>query len=147
MSKLIFLDIDGVINNRESMRGRGGVFRVHEPCVRRLNTIIDATGALCVLSSSWRINWPLLALQQFLEGRGFTGQLVDKTPYLPSEPRGLEISAYLNQSRERGYSVRHFVILDDDGDMGSMKPWLVQTKTELGLMPEDVDKAIYTLGV
>ncbi len=59
MMKIIFLDIDGVLNHMywlKKMKGVEGDKKFFDPdCVRRLNTITDKTGAKIVLSSSWRI--------------------------------------------------------------------------------------------
>ena len=63
--KVIFLDIDGVLNThesattlRESFVERGadlmGFNRFDKNCVARVNRITDETGAKIVISSSWR---------------------------------------------------------------------------------------------
>lgn len=145
--KLIFLDVDGVLNNRESMRGCGkDIFRVNRECVRHLNKICVTTGACCVLSSTWRFSWPIAAFQQFLEDHGFCGQVIDSAPRLPNEARGAEIEHYLLQCEQQGYPIESWIILDDDSDMGDLLPFLIQTKTEIGLEEEHVGRAIEMLG-
>ena len=142
--RLIFLDVDGVLNNRESI-AKPGLHTVHGPCVEHLSRLCEATGALCVLSSTWRLVWPLPAFEAFLRDHGFTGRVVDRTPHLPDHERGMEIAAYLEQCRSRGYPAEAFVILDDDADMGPLLPFLVQTSTFEGLTEEAVDKATRVL--
>ena len=63
--KYIFLDVDGVLNNKKHYRKLhlkyGGRFDAEKMpfnprSLKNLRTIIDATGAQLVLSSSWRKN-------------------------------------------------------------------------------------------
>lgn len=142
--RLIFLDIDGVLNNRISME-KGKLHAVHEPCVINLNKICEQTNAVCVVSSVWRLGWPLPALQKFLEEHGFTGKIVDKTPNLPDEERGVEIAAYLEKCRAHYLDIESWVILDDDSDMGPLEPFLVQTDNAEGLTETDTNRAIEIL--
>lgn len=51
--KLIFLDIDGVLNNHR-LNKKSGSNTLSRRCVREFNRIIEATGAKIVLSSAWR---------------------------------------------------------------------------------------------
>jgi len=65
--RIIFLDIDGVLNNpgtyAPTAPWRGELDRIIRvpiapECMQRLNTLTDATGAKVVISSSWRSAWP-----------------------------------------------------------------------------------------
>ena len=52
--KILFLDVDGVLNY-DKCKARCGSFRgIESEKVALLKQIIDATGALIVLTSSWR---------------------------------------------------------------------------------------------
>lgn len=51
--RLIFLDIDGVLNGHHYKRDAQSC-NILSPCVRQLNRIIRATEAKIVLSSAWR---------------------------------------------------------------------------------------------
>lgn len=147
MMKVIFLDVDGVLNNRYSMSKKfDTIYKVHKPCVARLNRLCVRTGAVCVLSSTWRLYWPIVAFQQFLEKNGFTGLVVDRTDDLQGCMRGIEIGKYIAQCRVRDFPIESFVILDDDNDMGELDTYLVQTKTEIGLDQDCVERAIEILG-
>lgn len=57
--KVIFLDIDGVLINRESfmapLKMRGVRVAAHPACMAQLNRIIADTGAGIVVSSTWRL--------------------------------------------------------------------------------------------
>ena len=54
--KIIFLDVDGVLNsNITRRRTTDGFIFVSGRHIKNLKRIIDATGAKVVLSSSWRM--------------------------------------------------------------------------------------------
>ena len=58
--KVIFLDIDGVLNSEEYYESfPDGEFipPIDPVCVERLKRIVDRTGAKLILSSSWRGGW------------------------------------------------------------------------------------------
>lgn len=90
--KIIFLDIDGVMDDKEYLKefgyshpyndGRESDFSPR--CVARLNWLIEKTGAKIVLSSSWRTayyrdNW-LEEVQTLMTRNGVIGQVVGITP-------------------------------------------------------------------
>lgn len=52
MSKVLFLDVDGVLNNYRT----GGIFTVTKSKLRLLQQIVDRTGCKIILSSTWRLN-------------------------------------------------------------------------------------------
>jgi len=58
--KIIFLDIDGVLNSLKYDRNRtvkqGNIDETRLPLLKKL---VDETGALIVLSSSWRKHWEM----------------------------------------------------------------------------------------
>jgi hypothetical protein len=118
--KVIFLDIDGVLNViPQGHDAFGGIF--HSDFVDNLKRIIDETDAKIVISSSWRHS----GLQKMLdmwEFRNLPGEVIGVTPdlyrFLDFEGertmvRGDEIQAVLNIHPE----ITHYVILDDDTDM------------------------------
>ena len=118
--KVIFLDIDGVLNViPQGHDAFGGIF--HSDFVENLKRIIDETDAKIVISSSWRHS----GLQKMLdmwEFRNLPGEVIGVTPdlyrFLDFEGertmvRGDEIQAVLNIHPE----ITHYVILDDDTDM------------------------------
>lgn len=118
--KVIFLDIDGVLNVIPQGRDAyGGIF--HPEFVDNLERIIDETGAKIVISSSWRHS----GLQKMLDMwkfRNLPGEVIGVTPDLYRRVdfegerkmvRGDEIQAILDQY----YQITNYVILDDDDDM------------------------------
>jgi hypothetical protein len=111
---VIFLDIDGVLNDAEPIQAlptrQSQWARLLDPeRVSRLNDIIDATGAEVVLSSSWRQVHSLDDMQELLETRGFEGRLVDETPIV-DKTRGEQIQAWLAMHRGE---VERYIAIDD----------------------------------
>jgi hypothetical protein len=157
--KLIFLDIDGVLNSRATFQENFELFghgngscdldMIDTRYVRRLNTLIRETDAKVVISSSWRITSTLDEIRGFLSAKGFVGEIIGETPVLPNlnteKPdygrRGREISEYLKSINGLG----SYVILDDSCDMGEHMPYLVRTNMETGLLDHHVVAAKYIL--
>lgn len=142
--KIIFLDIDGVLNNQlfyteidQATRFKQskedaplGSCDIDSRCIGLLNHIIDKTGAKVVISSSWRQGKTIEELTYILNYCGFIGEIIGKTPYLQfksnlenynySVPRGCEIKAWIETNKDiLGSKVLKlkYVILDDDSDM------------------------------
>ena len=144
--KVIFLDIDGVLNSwawtdkegeRESFPGWN---KVDPEACARLNRIVEATGAKVVISSTWRKALRLSEIRGVLAKCGAKVDVIGATPVL-WKPRGLEIQSWLDGPDD----VEAFVILDDDADMEHLVGKLVQTSCATGLMDEHVDRAIAVL--
>ena len=141
--KVIFLDVDGVLNSRQD--GNSIKLRT-DSYLRLLREIVKATDAKIVLSSSWRVG-PSKAIRNLNNRLAEYGlEIMDSTPLLPgSSCRGDEIRQWLS---DNGQSVENFVILDDDADMLEFTDTnLVQTDSELGLQEKDVAKCIEILNL
>jgi hypothetical protein len=147
--KIIFLDIDGVLNNLESLRlprtklksSTHSYSAAHPSCIEALNRIITETQARIVVSSTWR-GIGLGVLFEIFHEWGIKAMTVGYTPLWPiGSERGDEIAEWLSQHPE----VTSFVILDDGDDMGQLRHRLVQTDFEVGLTNADADRAIAIL--
>ena len=146
-NKIVFLDVDGVLNNgtwAEEMYEQGvRVYHddiLHEPSLAQLRRIVDETGAVIVVSSSWRqITVAYQHLKEWLEK--FDMEVYDKTPYVGGM-RGDDITAWFN----RNPGIYQYVILDDDDDMNGHMEHLVQTDFDSGLTKEIADECIRRLG-
>ncbi|NUP08375.1 MAG: hypothetical protein HOW73_20185 [Polyangiaceae bacterium] len=156
--KVLFLDIDGVLNDHafliEADTGRAEetvvewrpVSHIDAAKVAELNRVIDATGAKVVLSSSWRKIYPLAEMREILKSRGFTGALIGKTPSCSGSGRHREIKRWLE---EQFRPVEAFAIVDDDEDAGyGLERHFVRTTFQPrgGLTAEHADKLIRILG-
>lgn len=154
MDKVIFLDIDGVLNHTEfllrmdRLRKSGdlpsptisGEHAIDPACVALINEICARSGADIVVSSSWRLFYGLADLRGVLRHHGLTaGRVIGATPNV-GYPRGQEIAAWLHM-----HGRRPLVILDDYDDMCELTPWLVRTDHEVGLQPEYVEQALVIL--
>ena len=95
--RVVFLDFDGVLNSQpflvtESVNGYetiGEASALDPANVEHLNAIVRETGAVVVISSSWRHGRKLSDLRTMLESRGFVGQVLGRTPdFVPSKKPG-----------------------------------------------------------
>lgn len=92
-------------------------------CVSRLNTLVENTGAVIVLSSTWRLGLELSQIKLLLSSMGVKAEVIGKTDYVEDNFifRGNEIYKWI-QDNEKEYNLNEFnyksyVILDDDTDM------------------------------
>ncbi len=140
--QILFLDFDGVLNSERSTQELGTRYRFARSSVAALNTVLQQSGALVVITSTWREHWTLRENAEFLERDGMLpGRVVGKTPTLERE-RGLEIESWL---RSVPYSVTSFVILDDRDDMAMHRQRLIQVSPEVGLSHSQALRAIELL--
>ena len=150
MKKVIFLDIDGVLNSviYDRIRSKDeGNIDVTRLCL--IKKIICATGAQIVLSSSWRRHWEVEIDKCDTIGReinsvfGQAGiRIHDKTLILQN--RAEEITEWLASHPD----VHSYVILDDTfGGWGVHESRLVKTNSRIGrgLEERHVDAAIKIL--
>ncbi len=54
---VIFLDIDGVLNSRETEESCNGVIGIDSDKVARLAEIVTSNNAILLLTSTWRLHW------------------------------------------------------------------------------------------
>lgn len=153
--KVIFLDIDGVLNFKDCNAIFDGYYFVSDEKLKLLKEIIDCTGAKIVLSSSWKNGWMqedmgisseeskrFIALEEKMNE--FRISLFSKTPNTNSGYRGDEIKLWLESWD--GEKVTEFVIIDDMDDMKPFLDKLVRTSfLKGGLQHEHVEKAIKIL--
>lgn len=132
-NKVLFLDLDGVLNSHRSCVAFGDFPHGLDPvAVAKFDPVglalvrhfCKATGVSVVLSSSWRILHPWAEV-----GAALQLPIIDATPRLAG-PRGNEIAAWLAAHPE----VEQWAILDDDSDMlESQLPRFVRTPHSDGL--------------
>ncbi len=139
-TKIIFLDIDGVLNCHSTKDSCGKYRGIEDKKVSFLKKIVDATGAIIVLTSSWKENWikaprfkPLqdelaIYLDKKLEKQGLT--IFDKTEDCDPKYRGDGILEYLRLQSKKGIDVENYIIIDDetfDYKETKLTPKLIQT--------------------
>lgn len=153
--KVIFLDVDGVLNSNHSTEPT-----IAEDMVKRLAHIVEKTGASIVLSSSWRYEYvrhinsesdyydkDVACLIKMFKKYGL--EITDTTPL-----------SYINGANERPYelrtwlagqaNVKQFVILDDGfWHWNYLEDFVVCTMhmasggiTAYGLTDDDIQKAV-----
>jgi len=152
MVKIIFLDIDGVLNSEEfhkseigdhirmvahanyiNKESQGNVLsdkdiyidHIDPRAVKHLQEIIDKTDAKIVLSSTWRKGRTYTALLEILKELNFTGKIIDVTGTGCNECyRGNEIYTWIkNNEKLLGYNYSDYKnYVIIDGD-GDMLWW------------------------
>lgn len=147
--KVLFLDIDGVLNSHEYLYvQRTEAFRCEDlaaqidpAAVERLNDIIARTGCEVVLSSVWRLNRGLMKTWRALLVHGFKYRIIDSTPADCNGYRGKQILSWLTDHPE----VAQYAVVDDSDDMDGVRDRLVQTTFRHGLQDEHVDRLVELL--
>lgn len=143
--KVIFLDIDGVLNVNYPERDKyGRIFHPH--FVDNLSWIIEETGAKIVISSTWRFGG-LQRMKDLWSFRELPGEVIDITPdchdlvnegrfeYLDHVDRGHEIDYWL----EGRTDIENYVIIDDDNDfLPHQRSRFVRTANNIN-DPESID--------
>lgn len=132
--KVIFLDIDGVLNSGNYIKRLDGQFddpqyQMDPVAVARLNTITRLTGASIVVSSTWRLAFkhsadPVGQCQRCMSAYKIEAPVIGITGELPGG-RKEEIREWLSEHSD----VDAFVILDDDTI--ETEPWTAETKPSL----------------
>ena len=153
--KIIFLDIDGVLNSRAYDRKRNWNEQtdIDETRLPFIKQIVDAADAKIVLSSTWRQHWNKDPNYCDEDGRyinnafaKFGLQIFDKTPDLGiTASRREEISKWL---KETEHAVESFVIIDDYRyGWGDLSEHFVKTDPNfrLGIEKEQAEEAIKIL--
>lgn len=81
--KVIFLDIDGVLNTWSfiaNLPASASYQDAIDPeAVARLNRIVEVSGAKVVISSSWRRKHTSKDMQELLDAQGFRGEVIGRT--------------------------------------------------------------------
>jgi len=153
--KIIFLDVDGVLNSKTFLESRTSRNKHRTPKdhldpqqVKRLQKIVDNTGAKIVVSSTWRYGTMFRELLDALKHHGFTGEIIGrtKTDSCSDCLRGNQILRWVRDHVKDYHRFGDYVILDDDSDMLYwQKDNFVHTSWETGLTDKDVDLAINIL--
>ena len=130
--KVLFLDIDGVVNNKRTMKNFESFIAVDPAMAALVQRIVQNTGCEIVLSSSWRL---FQNIRDEIERK--ICKFSDITPILHA-PRGYEIKVWLTLHPE----IEHYAILDDaESILPEQRANFFQTTWESGLT-EDIALAV-----
>lgn len=123
-AKLLFLDIDGVLNHDNTPKATAetpfvppqhvGYIWLDSERIQKVNRILDAApDTVIVLSSTWR-EYGLSAVEDALRANGFKYRLSDATPFFKglSFQRADEIMRWFKKNNLKP-SEHNFVVLDD----------------------------------
>ena len=134
--KVIFLDIDGVLNTNSDRE-------ISNDKLKLLSELVSKTGADVVLSSSWRYGWNqpeknqpgtrIYNLKQLLKDN----DIVIKDTIGLDLTKSIQIKNYLSTN-----VINNYVVLDDE-PIDSAN--LVQTDGDVGLTQSDCQKAAHLL--
>ena len=166
MRKVLFLDIDGVLNtgwwysqmDKNTSKDKYG-YAFDPNSVANLKRILDETGADIVISSSWK-SFGFTELEEMWQRRGLPGKLIGITPNSVSDEmllnadldhmelfsiRGMEIKEWLTK---HGKHVSNYVIIDDmDNMLPEQQSHFVKTDPEIGITKENANQVIAILGI
>jgi hypothetical protein len=131
MMKVIFLDIDGVLNCRKTPNPRKFPYVIDDELLARFTQLLQQTGASVVLSSTWRYD-----PAGIFSAKHYGVPFMDITPDMPDEPRCKEILEWLRDHPE----VTRYVVIDDEDDELDKLP-LFQPSSRTGLTQKIVDGA------
>lgn len=142
--KIIFLDFDGVITSEPFTRkcifeyrreNLYGLDWFDPDCIDALKTIIDATGAKIVVSSSWR-DLGMTKLQKVWVENEMPGELIGTTP--------IWVLTKVDAIKQwlKDHPCERFIVLDDSLlDI----PNLIKSNPRSGLSKKDADNGIELL--
>ena len=153
--KIIFLDIDGVLNTDRQIRINNleqiKDIKFDPIAMKNLKKIVEESKAKIVITSTWRVHrqdngylWREL-IRNFEMYNLDTNTLLDITPVIDrnmkTELREKEILDWLTKHK----NIEKFVILDDQWDMGGLNSHFVRCLSFRGLTNENAEEAILKL--
>lgn len=153
MNKVLFIDFDGVLNNRshwflvaaEDIDYENPSSHLSETLVKRLNKIVETTNCNIVISSAWRYHHSLADLRKYLKEKGFNygEKIIDVTKHISPRNREIEVEEWLS----RNTNVKQFAIVDDIEFFFDEKypKQFVKTNADDGLTENNVNAIIEIL--
>lgn len=150
--KILFLDIDGVLNSRPYINKVGRGDAIDPRCVLQLNEVIRRTGCKVVVSSAWRVLHTWTELLSILQDHGVnTAEFISKTPcrFHDFLCRDDEILEWIQNN---GPTDLIWAVVDDEASgMDKVKHRMVKTEfwdkgQGCGLTPAKAEELIAILG-
>lgn len=170
--KIIFLDIDGVLNstrthlafsNPNELKSFSSpltmstlpeygepvyeqiIFQLDPISIILLKKVVEDTGAKIVISSTWRIGSAIEHFHKMFDCYGWNTRdiIIDFTPQF-GRIRGDEIRNWLNENNK----ITRYVIIDDQEDFyPDQKSQLIQTNPHIGFSHITYNQCIEKLGI
>lgn len=158
--RIIFLDVDGVLNNAETEDRYQGCVGIDQQNVDTLKRLYDKSNeeeiTRIVVSSSWRYEMVKKyskadgSYEYLLKRLNDSGmEVIDYTPMSPISGwhRTDEIEAWISDNKTK-FEISTYVILDDESfdfrDKG-LDTKFVWTNEKYGLIDEDIDRGLEIL--
>ncbi len=149
MTRVLFLDIDGVILSGTALHATGDNRHLPPAAIALVNQVLDRTGAVVVVSSNWRMHDDC---REMLAAAGLTRLHDDwATPtgrqmvgsIILGRTRGSEIQDWLDRHQE----TEAYAIVDDDSDMlDHQRQFFVKTQFMTGICDGHVEMLVDILG-
>ena len=149
--KIIFLDVDGVLNCQLFYEGidKSASYVEQNICRDRISWLNDLCKKLdikIVISSTWRMGRTIDELKEIFKEVGGEFDIIGVTPVLREEGyvRGNEIALWIEKNIEGltglpSFDFHDYAIIDDDSDMLLMQANnFFQTDTYSGLTPNTI---------
>lgn len=141
MSKFLFIDCDGVLNNAKTLRSNPSPWLLDNNCLLLLKDIVDKTNCQLVLSSTWRcFEQGKSVLKQHFNVNGIP-LWISQTPDIPMSERKEEILQWLTNNNVN-LNVDRIAIIDDDFDACLIFGCFFQTFFSVGLNRAIADNVI-----
>jgi hypothetical protein len=154
--KVIFLDVDGVLNYISCKTKYHGMLGIDDEKLELLKKIVDATGAKIVLTSTWKTDW---FPTEYIEDLPFYGQYMVKQfgrhklhifAKTTDEEWALRGKGIIDFIKNSPTEIESFVILDDEPfdfeSVGIVDKFVKTNFYDNGLTEDDVRKSIEILG-
>lgn len=153
--KILFLDIDGVLNSESWCAGKpfGNPFEnpqkwIDPNSIRLLNLLIDRMPCKVVLTSNWREHFNKDEIQSYFNFHGFYHEIMDMTPQpflieneTEQSSKNHEIFLWLFQAANNKQDIQKFVIVDDRPKLiQGLEKFLVSIDPHVGLTQKNCEE-------
>ena len=146
--KVVFLDIDGVLNSYRTRAAHGEYPRGFAPedmlmfdqtAISLIGAIVRAAGAKVVLSSAWRVTYSFINA-----AKAFDLPIIGSTPVFDAS-RGAQIKYWLDEHKS---DVECYAIIDDEVDLlPEQMTFFVHTSPSNGFTFENALQLSVLMGV